>query len=174
MISLGFEGSANKLGIGILKDGQVLSNPRETYITPPGEGSSFFCLFCDSFIFLVAKTHPPDALSTGFLPRDVAKHHQTKILDLLDKAMRMANVTAKDIDVICYTKGPGMGAPLVSVALVARTLAQLWNKPIVGVNHCIARKYGIRTVSSSNRSNRSNRRRSSCRHRNGQTGHKCP
>ena len=70
----------------------------------------------------------------------MAKHHQTKILDLLDKAMRMANVKAKDIDVICYTKGPGMGAPLVSVALVARTLAQLWNKPIVGVNHCIARE----------------------------------
>ena len=53
----------------------------------------------------------------------------------------MANVKPKDIDVICYTKGPGMGAPLVSVALVARTLAQLWNKPIVGVNHCIAREY---------------------------------
>jgi len=32
-----------------------------------------------------------------------------------------------------------MGGPLVSVAIVVRTLAQLWNKPIVGVNHCIAR-----------------------------------
>ncbi|XP_054953205.1 tRNA N6-adenosine threonylcarbamoyltransferase isoform X4 [Pan paniscus] len=30
-----------------------------------------------------------------------------------------------------------MGAPLVSVAVVARTVAQLWNKPLVGVNHCI-------------------------------------
>lgn len=30
-----------------------------------------------------------------------------------------------------------MGAPLVSVALVSRTLSLLWNKPIVGVNHCI-------------------------------------
>ncbi|XP_061421486.1 tRNA N6-adenosine threonylcarbamoyltransferase [Lethenteron reissneri] len=30
-----------------------------------------------------------------------------------------------------------MGAPLVSVALVARTVAQLWSKPLVGVNHCI-------------------------------------
>lgn len=30
-----------------------------------------------------------------------------------------------------------MGAPLVSVAVVARTVAQLWNKPIIGVNHCI-------------------------------------
>lgn len=30
-----------------------------------------------------------------------------------------------------------MGAPLSSVALAARTLAQLWNKPLVGVNHCV-------------------------------------
>lgn len=35
--------------------------------------------------------------------------------------------------------GPGMGAPLVSTALVARTVAQLWKKPIVAVNHCIGR-----------------------------------
>ena len=31
-----------------------------------------------------------------------------------------------------------MGAPLVSVAVVARTLAQMWKVPIIGVNHCIA------------------------------------
>ena len=30
-----------------------------------------------------------------------------------------------------------MGAPLVSVAIVARTLSLLWNKPIIAVNHCI-------------------------------------
>ena len=30
-----------------------------------------------------------------------------------------------------------MGAPLVSVAVVARTVAQLWKKPIVAVNHCV-------------------------------------
>jgi len=40
--------------------------------------------------------------------------------------------------------GPGMAAPLVSVAVVARTVAQLWNKPIVAVNHCIARMLYIR------------------------------
>ena len=38
VIALGFEGSANKLGIGIVKNGKVLSNPRMTYITPPGQG----------------------------------------------------------------------------------------------------------------------------------------
>lgn len=42
VISIGFEGSANKLGIGIVKDGEVLSNCRRTYITPPGEGLNLY------------------------------------------------------------------------------------------------------------------------------------
>ena len=46
-------------------------------------------------------------------------------------------MTFDDITVISYTKGPGMAAPLSVGALVARTLSQLYKKPIVGVNHCI-------------------------------------
>ncbi|XP_015781593.1 probable tRNA N6-adenosine threonylcarbamoyltransferase isoform X1 [Tetranychus urticae] len=111
VIAMGFEGSANKLGIGIIKDGQVLANPRSTYITPPGH---------------------------GFLPRDTAKHHQNVIHELIDKCLKESGCTVDEIDVLCYTKGPGMGAPLQSVAIVVRTLAQLWNKPVVAVNHCIA------------------------------------
>lgn len=39
MIVIGFEGSANKIGVGIVKDdGTILANVRHTYITPPGEG----------------------------------------------------------------------------------------------------------------------------------------
>jgi hypothetical protein len=37
-VVIGFEGSANKIGVGIVRDGEVLSNPRRTYITPPGQG----------------------------------------------------------------------------------------------------------------------------------------
>ncbi|XP_069113978.1 tRNA N6-adenosine threonylcarbamoyltransferase-like [Argopecten irradians] len=110
VIAIGFEGSANKIGIGIIKDGEVLSNPRHTYITPPGQ---------------------------GFLPKDTAIHHRKHILDVLRQALTEANLEPKDLDVVCYTKGPGMAAPLVSVAVVARTVAQLWRKPIIGVNHCI-------------------------------------
>ena len=35
---LGFEGSANKIGVGVVRDGKVLANPRRTYVTPPGTG----------------------------------------------------------------------------------------------------------------------------------------
>ena len=37
MYALGIEGSANKIGVGIVNDkGDILANPRETYYAPPG------------------------------------------------------------------------------------------------------------------------------------------
>lgn len=44
VVAIGFEGSANKLGIGIVRDGEVLANCRRTYITPPGEGKTLPCI----------------------------------------------------------------------------------------------------------------------------------
>lgn len=110
VIAIGFEGSANKIGVGIVRDGEILANVRRTYITPPGE---------------------------GFLPKETAQHHRSVILGILKEALTESAVKPAEIDVICYTKGPGMAPPLLTVAIVARTLAQLWNKPILGVNHCI-------------------------------------
>ena len=43
----------------------------------------------------------------------------------------------------CRLAGPGMGAPLQTVALVARTLALMYNKPMVGVNHCVGREFPL-------------------------------
>ena len=82
-IALGLEGSANKLGAGIIKhstDGSthVLSNVRHTYITPPGE---------------------------GFLPRDTAQHHREWALTVINDALKKAKVSMHDIDCICFTKG---------------------------------------------------------------------
>lgn len=71
------------------------------------------------------------------MPRETANHHRDHVISLVRKALNDANVTLNDVDVVCYTKGPGMGAPLTTVALVARTIAKIYEKPIVGVNHCI-------------------------------------
>jgi N6-L-threonylcarbamoyladenine synthase len=116
-VALGIEGSANKLGVGVLRfnpDGstEILSNPRKTYITPAG---------------------------TGFLPRETAWHHQKHIVPLVRLALDMADIKnpKEGIDCICYTKGPGMGGPLRSCAMCARTLSGLWGVPLVGVNHCV-------------------------------------
>nr|AFK10612.1 putative O-sialoglycoprotein endopeptidase-like protein [Callorhinchus milii]AFM90427.1 putative O-sialoglycoprotein endopeptidase-like protein [Callorhinchus milii] len=107
---LGFEGSANKLGVGIVCDGKVLANPRLTYTPSPGH---------------------------GFLPRDTAAHHMACVLGLTRRALDEAGVSPDHIDCVAFTKGPGMGAPLACVACVARTVAQLWDRPLVAVNHCV-------------------------------------
>ncbi len=52
VLSIGFEGSANKLGIGIIKDREILSNVRRTFITPPGEGITPHNMFIKLLNFL--------------------------------------------------------------------------------------------------------------------------
>lgn len=71
------------------------------------------------------------------MPRETAQHHRDYVIVVLKNALKEAKISLSDVDIICYTKGPGMGAPLTVCALVARTIAQLYNKPIVAVNHCI-------------------------------------
>ncbi|KAJ4250584.1 putative tRNA threonylcarbamoyladenosine biosynthesis protein kae1 [Fusarium torreyae] len=113
-IALGCEGSANKLGIGVIlhtpTETKILSNLRDTFVSPPG---------------------------TGFLPKDTAAHHRAHFVRLAREALAEARITPTDVDCICYTKGPGMGAPLNSVAVAARALSLLWDRPLVGVNHCV-------------------------------------
>ncbi|KAI1261312.1 peptidase M22, glycoprotease [Xylariaceae sp. FL1019] len=112
----GCEGSANKLGIGIISHdpitgkATVLANIRHTFNAPPG---------------------------AGFLPKDTAKHHRSWFVRIAKSALQAAGVSPSQLSCISYTKGPGMGAPLQSVAIAARTLSLLWNKPLVGVNHCV-------------------------------------
>ena len=120
---LGIEGSANKVGVGVLmydpvrRAYQILANPRKTYIAPTGH---------------------------GFLPKETAWHHQQHIVALIRCALNEAFGNRKDgykpehlVSAICFTKGPGMGAPLQSCAVAARTLSLLWKVPLVAVNHCV-------------------------------------
>jgi N6-L-threonylcarbamoyladenine synthase len=117
---LGIEGSANKVGVGVLqykpstKEYEILSNPRKTFVAPTGQ---------------------------GFLPKETAWHHQVHITALIRSALQEAfpndALPQARLSAICFTKGPGMGGPLQSCAVAARTLALLWNIPLVGVNHCV-------------------------------------
>lgn len=75
--------------------------------------------------------------SPGFTPKETGIHHRKHVVQLVKEALNVAKLSPADISCICYTKGPGMANPLMSVAVVARTLALLWEKAIVAVNHCI-------------------------------------
>ena len=85
-ICLAIEGSANKIGVGIVRydgggrscgdggDFKILSNPRKTFLTKPG---------------------------TGFLPRETAWHHQNHVAQLVQKALDEANLTMNDVIPFC-------------------------------------------------------------------------
>lgn len=88
LLALGLEGSANKLGVGLVLHSpspdtpegtvSILSNIRHTYVTPPGE---------------------------GFLPSDTARHHKRWATEVVAKALESAGKTMDQVDVVCFTQG---------------------------------------------------------------------
>jgi N6-L-threonylcarbamoyladenine synthase len=68
------------------------------------------------------------------------------VIALVQAALAEAGVTPADIGCIAYTKGPGMGGPLVTCAVAARCLALAWGVPLVPVNHCVGHIEMGRTV----------------------------
>ena len=111
MITLGIEGTAHTLGVGVTDTGRkVLANELDMF--RPEEG--------------------------GLHPREAANHHADKVAEVIQKALSSAGVSFGDIDLISFSKGPGLGPCLRVAATAARALSVRLDVPIVGVNHCIA------------------------------------
>jgi N6-L-threonylcarbamoyladenine synthase/protein kinase Bud32 len=109
MICLGIEGTAEKLGVGIVADG--------------GE--------------ILANSTKHQELVTGIHPREAAQHHADNIRGVLEEALGTANLDLSDVDLIAFSQGPGLGPCLRVAAVSARTLSLLNDIPLIGVNHCI-------------------------------------
>ncbi|WP_448911450.1 tRNA (adenosine(37)-N6)-threonylcarbamoyltransferase complex transferase subunit TsaD [Haemophilus sputorum] len=71
----------------------------------------------------------------GVVPELASRDHIRKTLPLIDAALKEANLTAKDIDGIAYTAGPGLVGALLVGATIARSLAYAWQVPALGVHH---------------------------------------
>lgn len=111
MITLGIEGTAHTLGVGIAdSDAGILANVLDMYRPPQG----------------------------GLHPREAANHHADVVAPLVSKALEEAGLSPNDIDLISFSKGPGLGPCLRSAATAARALSCGLEVPIIGVNHCIA------------------------------------
>ena len=111
IIVLGIESSCDETSVAVVKNGrEVLSNIIDTQI----------------------KIHEQFG---GVVPEIASRNHIEAISRVAKTALKEANLTFKDIDVIAPTYGPGLvGALLVGVSY-ARGLAYALNKPLVGVNH---------------------------------------
>ncbi len=109
-IILGIESTAHTFGIAITQGNSVLCNLKDSYTTEEG----------------------------GMILYKVGEHHLKVFMELFQKALAEAKVSIKDIDAIAFSQSPGLGPALRVGATFARSLHLLLDKPLVGVNHCIA------------------------------------
>lgn len=111
MLCLGIEGTAHSLGIGLADDsGRILANAKREYVPKQG----------------------------GIHPREAAQHHGENLPDLLTQTLKASKISFNDLGLVAFSRGPGLGPCLRTVATAARALALRLDLPLAGVNHCIA------------------------------------
>jgi len=108
---LGIESTADDFGVGIVSfKGEVLANIVSSYLPERG----------------------------GIHPREAARHHAKFAGEVLKEAFSKAHIKPRDITVVAFSQGPGMGPCLRTGATAARALASYLDVPLVGVNHLVA------------------------------------
>lgn len=122
MLVLGIESTAHTFGAGIIdssaqsassassKNARVLSNEYDKYPSTPA----------------------------GFIPRKLADHHSNCAKKVLENSLEKAGVRLKEIDLVAYSQGPGIGACLRVGYSAARSLSLLLGKPLIPANHAVA------------------------------------
>ena len=77
----------------------------------------------------------------GVVPEVASRAHLESLVPVVDSAITEAGILPSRIDVVAATAGPGLiGALLVGVS-AAKSLALVWDRPFVGVNHLEAHLY---------------------------------
>ncbi|QUC64823.1 tRNA (adenosine(37)-N6)-threonylcarbamoyltransferase complex transferase subunit TsaD [Nitrosopumilus sp. K4] len=114
MLGLGVESTAHTFSCAVLekkgKKGKILSDVRKIYRPPEGE---------------------------GIHPREASRHHIENSSTVLSECLAEADITIKDLDIVSYAAGPGLGPCLRVGAVVARSLASYYKIPIYPVNHAL-------------------------------------
>lgn len=122
MIILGIETSCDETGVAILKkekcqDGvTILSN-------------------------VVASSAQLQAKYGGVIPEQAAREQIKSMVPAMETALRQAQCKLVDIDAIAVTYGPGLIGSLLVGVETAKTLARVWGKPLIAVNHLIGHFY---------------------------------
>ncbi|MGH1522217.1 MAG: KEOPS complex N(6)-L-threonylcarbamoyladenine synthase Kae1, partial [Nitrosopumilus sp.] len=114
MLGLGIESTAHTFSCAVIEKknntGKILSDIKKIYRPASGE---------------------------GIHPREASRHHIENSADVLSECLVAAKTTIKDIDIISYAAGPGLGPCLRVGAVVARSLSSFYKIPIYPVNHAI-------------------------------------
>ncbi len=71
----------------------------------------------------------------GVVPELASRDHIRRVLPLATQVMNEAGRTLAQVDVVAYTRGPGLAGALLVGAGVACALGAALDKPVIGVHH---------------------------------------
>ncbi len=114
MLILGIETSCDETAVAIVKDGrEMIANVVYTQIEKHKKWG-------------------------GVIPEMASRFHLEVISQVIRECLEKANCNIEtDIDAIAVTQGPGLTGSLLVGANAAKTLAWLYSKPIIPVNHLL-------------------------------------
>ena len=107
---LGIESTAHTFGIGIVSNGKILCNVKDSYTTEKG----------------------------GIIPIDAAKHHSKVAEIIYSEALKEAGISEKEIKAIAISNAPGLAPCLLTGLKFAKKKALQLKVPLIPINHCVA------------------------------------
>jgi N6-L-threonylcarbamoyladenine synthase len=115
MLILGIESSCDETGVALVRsDGQALPT-----------------LLSHALYSQVAM----HVAYGGVVPELASRDHIRRVIPLAREVMAKAKQTLQEVDVVAYTRGPGLAGALLVGAGVACALGAALNKPVLGVHH---------------------------------------
>jgi N6-L-threonylcarbamoyladenine synthase len=118
VIVLGFESSCDETGVALVE------------APPPGTAGTPR--------LLAEALHTQAAMHAdygGVVPELASRDHIRRVLPLTRQVLQEAGRTLNDVDLVAYTRGPGLAGALLVGAGVAVALAAALGKPALGVHH---------------------------------------
>ena len=71
----------------------------------------------------------------GVVPEVAAREHVLNILPVINEVFEKSKTKASKLDLIAVSNGPGLITSLLSGVETVKSLAYVWKKPLVGINH---------------------------------------
>jgi N6-L-threonylcarbamoyladenine synthase len=69
----------------------------------------------------------------GIVPEVASRKHLEYLPSVLDQALRDAHLTLRDVDLVTVTQGPGLLGSLLLGMCLAKTIALVGDKPLLGL-----------------------------------------
>ena len=83
----------------------------------------------------------------GVVPEIASRSHVENITIVIEECLEKAKMKIEDMDAIAVTYGPGLSGSLLVGVEAAKSLALVYDKPLIAVNHMAGHIYANRLVS---------------------------